>query len=65
MRIADAGEEVFGPIALVVMKMYRYYNQYAINGQSYFSRIHLLLLGYDRYIQKMNPGFEENVFFLT
>ena len=35
MRIAS---EVFGPIAAVVMKMYRYYNQYTINPQSYFSR---------------------------
>jgi acyl-CoA reductase-like NAD-dependent aldehyde dehydrogenase len=35
MRIAS---EFFGPIAAVVMKMYRYYNQYTINRQSYFSR---------------------------
>jgi hypothetical protein len=48
MRIGS--EEVFGAIAPVVMKMYRYYNQYTINGQSYFSRIPLLLLGYDRYV---------------
>ena len=35
MRIAS---EFFGPIAAVVMKIYRYYNQYTINRQSYFSR---------------------------
>jgi hypothetical protein len=43
IRIASG--EVFGPIAPVITKMYRYYNQYAINGQSYFFRIPLLLLG--------------------
>jgi len=48
MRIGS--EEVFGPIAPVIMKIYRYYNQYTIDGQSYFSRIPLLLLGYDRYV---------------
>jgi hypothetical protein len=47
MRIAS---EVFGPIAPVVMKMYRYYNQYTIYRQSYLSRIPLLLLGYHRYV---------------